>query len=79
MNRPRNTHANSQEPRRPHIASAMLWCATAVLAAIAGLAAQNAPSAASRWDTRLAALDPLRPMDYLELGEEVADAATAEE
>jgi hypothetical protein len=27
------------------------------------------------WSTRLAALDPVRPLDYFELGEEVADAA----
>ena len=44
-----------------------------------GLAAARAPvSAADRWDARLAKLDPVRPMDYLELGEEVADAASSE-
>ena len=64
------------------VAPAIFACVMLALAGIGGLAAQSAPdapiapSAASRWDTRLAALDPLRPMDYLELGEEVADAAT---
>jgi len=31
--------------------------------------------AADGWEARLARLDPLRPLDYLELAEEVADAA----
>lgn len=46
----------------------------------------RAPSAMStvsappaRWIERLGRLDPLRPLDYLELGEEIADAATTEE
>lgn len=39
--------------------------------------ATSAPPA--RWIERLGRLDPLRPLDYLELGEEVADAATTEE
>ena len=30
------------------------------------------------WDARLAVLDPLRPYDYFELAEEVADAATTD-
>ena len=33
-------------------------------------------SAPTRWDARLEALDPTRPLDYFLLGEEVADAAT---
>lgn len=33
----------------------------------------------TRWNARLEQLDPLRPMDYLELGEEVADGATSAE
>ncbi|MBL9120210.1 MAG: hypothetical protein JNL80_09890 [Phycisphaerae bacterium] len=55
--------------------------------ALAGLAASVAlltsiaatPFAGPDWSTRLAALDPSRPMDYFELGEEVADAATTPE
>ncbi|RLS64482.1 MAG: hypothetical protein DWH96_03575 [Planctomycetota bacterium] len=35
-------------------------------------------SAPTRWDARLEALDPTRPLDYFLLGEEVADAATNE-
>lgn len=37
--------------------------------------ASQAADATSRWGERLALLDPLRPLDYLELAEEVADAA----
>lgn len=33
----------------------------------------------ARWLERLGRLDPLRPLDYLELGEEIADAATTED
>lgn len=47
----------------------------AVVPVLLALAARPAPSAESRWDARLARLDPVRPMDYLELGEEVADQA----
>ncbi|MEY5031368.1 MAG: hypothetical protein RL354_399, partial [Planctomycetota bacterium] len=47
--------------------------AVLVLAVLASLALATAP--ASRWDERLARLDPVRPMDYLELGEEVAERA----
>ena len=35
-------------------------------------------SAPTRWDARLEALDPTRPLDYFLLGEEVADAAVNE-
>ncbi len=38
-----------------------------------------APGAAPDWSTRLTALTPARPIDYLTLGEEVADAATTAE
>jgi hypothetical protein len=34
---------------------------------------------AADWTKRLEALDPVRPSDYFELGEEVADAATTDE
>ena len=41
-----------------------------------GGAAASRPSAGvDRWEQRLARLDPVRPIDYLELGEEVADSA----
>ena len=36
---------------------------------------RQAAAPSSRWEERLARLDPLRPLDYLELAEEVADAA----
>ena len=39
----------------------------------------TAQAATARWQTRLARLDPLRPLDYLELAEEVADAAKDED
>ena len=39
----------------------------------------GAQAAAARWQDRLARLDPLRPLDYLELAEEVADAAATED
>ncbi len=44
----------------------------------ASVAATRSTPAAD-WRDRLERLDPLRPLDYLELGEEVADAATNEE
>jgi hypothetical protein len=47
--------------------------ALAALAAVASLALSRAPD--SRWEEKLRRLDPVRPMDYLELGEEVADEA----
>lgn len=51
----------------------------AACACIAGsLAAQSAPAVATRWQERLATLDPVRPYDYFELAEEVADAAASE-
>lgn len=37
------------------------------------------PLAVPDWSARLTALDPARPLDYLLLGEEVADAATTRE
>lgn len=61
---------------RTHIA-----IASAVIllgAASGGFAASRPATAADRWEQRLARLDPVRPMDYLELGEEVADAASSE-
>lgn len=56
------------------------WCMLATTATIAlglgAMAAMPAPASfAGAWDERLAALDPVRPMEYLELGEEVAEAA----
>lgn len=36
-------------------------------------------SSTARWQARLARLDPLRPLEYLELAEEVADAARDED
>lgn len=57
----------------------VLVSAAALLAGGLGAgAASVAPAADGRWDARLARLDPVRPMDYLELGEEVADGAVAE-
>lgn len=43
----------------------------------AGSAAQEA--ARARWNTRLEALDPIRPLEYLELAEDVSDAAASDE
>ena len=43
-------------------------------------AAQSAAQrAAAAWEARLARLDPVRPLDYLELAEEIADAASDED
>ncbi len=47
-------------------------------AAAAGSAAGSAKSSSNRWSERLEALDPMRPLDYLVLAEEVADAASSE-
>jgi hypothetical protein len=48
----------------------------ALLAAVAtALAARPADGPVDRWEPRLERLDPARPAEYLELGEEVADAA----
>ena len=41
-------------------------------------AAQSTRATANRWSDRLEALDPMRPLDYLVLAEEVADAAASE-
>ncbi|MBI1302265.1 MAG: hypothetical protein GC172_00480 [Phycisphaera sp.] len=43
------------------------------------VAQSAAQLAAAAWESRLARLDPVRPLDYLELAEEVADAARDEE
>ena len=84
VTRPRCTAAHARWARSLRRAG-VVACAVAVTALIpmaggAGLpAAQTAAAAsASRWKDRLAQLDPLRPLDYLELGEEVADAAVDE-
>jgi hypothetical protein len=67
--------------------------AVAVLACVSGIASLALPArgasvsmaqsagatAAVRWQDRLLRLDPLRPLDYLELGEEVADAASGDD
>ena len=45
-------------------------------ATLSGLAMTAVPG---QWDERLRALDPARPMDYFELGEEVADLAVTVE
>lgn len=58
-------------------ATAML-ALSCLLALAGGIAARPAPAADARWDARLARLDPVRPMDYLELGEEVADQAVSD-
>lgn len=53
---------------------------SSVVKATAPATAQvTAQAATARWQTRLARLDPLRPLDYLELAEEVADAAKDED
>lgn len=51
------------------------WLAAAACVALLAAAAPLA-GPPGRWDARLARLDPLRPIEYLELGEEIADAAT---
>jgi hypothetical protein len=53
--------------------------ATARAVAESPVAQATAQAATARWETRLARLDPLRPLDYLELAEEVADAAKDED
>ena len=63
---------------RPH---ARAWAALAVAAPIMliGLGLSSAPRASSvDWDQRLEQLRPQEPAKYLELAEEVADAATNE-
>lgn len=49
--------------------------AVVAMAPTADAVARQASAPPSRWEERLARLDPLRPLDYLELAEEVADAA----
>jgi hypothetical protein len=60
-----------------HAVQAAFRCGLLALVALASLALATAP--ASRWDERLARLDPVRPMDYLELGEEVAERAESDD
>jgi hypothetical protein len=60
-----------------HAVETAFRCGLLALAALASLALATAP--ASRWDERLARLDPVRPMDYLELGEEVAERAESDD
>ena len=60
-----------------HAVQTAFRCGLLALAALASLALATAP--ASRWDERLARLDPVRPMDYLELGEEVAERAESDD
>ncbi|MEY3026817.1 MAG: hypothetical protein RLZZ238_1714 [Planctomycetota bacterium] len=56
-----------------------LLVAPLAIALLALHAPGSSPSShRGRWDERLARLDPVRPLDYLELGEEVADAAENE-
>lgn len=57
--------------------AALCLALLATLAPMAGSA--PAQDAAARWSARLAKLDPVRPLDYLELAEEVADAAASPE
>lgn len=61
------------------IAHAGLGAGTVVGTGAAVAPQSAAQSAAARWQTRLARLDPLRPLDYLELAEEVADSAKDED
>ena len=60
-----------------HAVETAFRCGLLALVALASLALATAP--ASRWDERLARLDPVRPMDYLELGEEVAERAETDD
>ncbi|MFM7051732.1 MAG: hypothetical protein ACKOYN_06325 [Planctomycetota bacterium] len=58
----------------------LAWIALAVVAAVLLSAAGEArPEGAERWKDRLERLDPLDPLGYLELAEEVADAAERED
>jgi hypothetical protein len=63
--------------RRLALAVAAIAVAGGVVAIAprADAVARQAAAPSSRWEERLARLDPLRPLDYLELAEEVADAA----
>lgn len=62
---------------------ALVGALVVALAAPLSLGGASAPApaqdAASRWSTRLEKLDPLRPLDYFELAEEVADAAAGDD
>lgn len=55
----------------------MIRVATIAFALVLHVAAFAAGSRGGNWDARLAALDPARPLEYLELAEEVADALPA--
>jgi len=54
------------------------WSSCIALLAVlaAALAARPVAGPVDRWEPRLERLDPARPAEYLDLGEEVADAAT---
>ncbi|MFM7259862.1 MAG: hypothetical protein ACKO3W_04595 [bacterium] len=49
-----------------------------ITASASAASAQTARPSTNRWSERLEALDPMRPLDYLVLAEEVADAAASE-
>ncbi len=71
-------------PRGRMRAVRLLFAAVLALGVLQGpLPAAQGQSAAQRaaapWEARLARLDPVRPLDYLELAEEVADAAPDED
>lgn len=72
------SHAANIFPRAASIAS-IAFVAIGGLLGAGEMRAQPVPSASSptssRWAARLTGLDPLRPLDYLCLGEEIADAA----
>ena len=56
---------------------ALLLAVILACACFGGVAASRPASGVDRWEQRLARLDPVRPIDYLELGEEVADSASS--
>lgn len=67
----------SRSRRTPVASLGLSLAAAACIAVLAAAAPAAAPP--GRWDARLARLDPLRPIEYLELGEEIADAATGDD
>lgn len=56
---------------------ALLLAVILSCAGFGGMAASRPSAGVDRWEQRLARLDPVRPIDYLELGEEVADSASS--